>query len=320
MTDVSDVPAHPPGALHESAHAKLNLRLRILAREASGLHQLETLFCRLALHDDVWVAPAAGATAGILLRVEGAELGAPEANLAHRAATLWCRRAGVAPACAIQLVKRIPAGAGLGGGSSDAAAVLRALDRLAAAGDAPGGAAPLGPDELLRLAAALGSDVPFFLAGGPLALAWGRGERLLPLPALPPATVVVAAPAAGMATAAAYARLAEARAAGAAPAAAPEPARLDLEALATWRGVAAMATNDFEPLVLARVPAAARALAVLREAGAAPALLTGSGSAVFGVFAAGEGQPAAARAAATAAARAVEADVPDARVFVTSPA
>ncbi|MEX0893543.1 MAG: hypothetical protein WEB88_15360, partial [Gemmatimonadota bacterium] len=64
MTEVSDVPAHPPGALHERAHAKLNLRLRILAREASGFHQLETLFCRLALHDDVWVAPAAGRAAG----------------------------------------------------------------------------------------------------------------------------------------------------------------------------------------------------------------------------------------------------------------
>ncbi|MEX0893542.1 MAG: hypothetical protein WEB88_15355, partial [Gemmatimonadota bacterium] len=257
---------------------------------------------------------------GIMLRVEGAELGAPEDNLAHRAATLWCQRAGVTPACAIHLVKRIPAGAGLGGGSSDAAAVLRALDRLAAAGRAPGGAAPLGPAELLRLAAALGSDVPFLLAGGPLALAWGRGERLLPLPALPPAAVVVAAPAAGMATAAAYARLAETRVAAASAPAAPEPVRLELVSLATWRGVAALAVNDFEPLVLAEVPAAARALEVLREAGAAPALLTGSGSAVFGVFPGGEGPTVAtAQAAATAAAHDVQAAVPDARVFITAP-
>jgi 4-diphosphocytidyl-2-C-methyl-D-erythritol kinase len=186
---------------------------------------------------------------------------------------------------------------------------------MAAAGFAPAAAAPLGAARLLRLAGALGSDVPFFLAGGPLALAWGRGERLLPLTPSPPATVVVAAPAEGMATAEAYARLAESRRAARHGTAVPEPLRLDPAALGTWPGLAALAVNDFEPLVTAAVPAAARALHALRAADAAPGLVTGSGSAVCGVFTGPDADGRASRAA-----EAAREAAPDAQVFVTGPA
>ncbi|HEX5726735.1 MAG TPA: hypothetical protein VFX98_14765, partial [Longimicrobiaceae bacterium] len=219
---------------------------------------------------------------GVRLRVAGGiDAGPPERNLATRAAEAFYGALGEPPAVEVALEKRIPAAAGLGGGSSDAAAVLRALDRLHGE--------PLGRAGLLRLAAGLGSDVPFFLCGSPRALAWGRGERLLSLPPLPARPVVVATPGTALSTADAFAAVA-ARRGGAHP---PTPVLISPEDLGSWEGTATLAVNDFEPVALERIPGLAQALAILRRSGAEIALLAGSGSSVFGVFASASARDAA---------------------------
>ncbi|HSJ15581.1 MAG TPA: 4-(cytidine 5'-diphospho)-2-C-methyl-D-erythritol kinase [Longimicrobiales bacterium] len=254
--------------MHIAAPAKLNLFLDVLAREASGYHQLETLFCALELADELEIERA---RAGIAIEVAGAELGPPEQNLAHRAAAAYFAARGDTGGVRVRLHKSIPAGAGLGGGSSDAAAVLRALDRIHDA--------PLGGTRLLAIAAELGSDVPFFLCGSPLALAWGRGGRLLPLEPLPAADVLLVVPGRGMATGEAFAALA--REASTAP---PAARVLRADRLCDWEDIAALARNDFEPIAFAAMPELARAKRLLLEHGAVTALLTGSGATVYGVF------------------------------------
>ena len=158
--------ASAEGRLQLRAHAKLNLWLRVLAREESGYHSVETLLQRLELHDELTLTLIP--VREIRLDVVGdSTVPADESNLCWRAAEALSRRhpdSGVH----IRLHKRIPAGAGLGGGSADAAAVLVGLNRLW--GD------PFGPHELLDVAGELGSDVPFGLCPSEAALAWGRGR------------------------------------------------------------------------------------------------------------------------------------------------
>lgn len=253
-----------------AAPAKVNLRLRILAREDSGYHSLETLFCAVSLSDEVRVERG---ESGIALEVEGADdLGPPEDNLVVRAARRYYAGRGGEPRVRILLKKRIPAAAGLGGGSSDAAATLRALDLLH--GRTGGGA------DLLQWAAELGSDVPFFLCGSTLALAWSRGERLLSLPPLPTRPVLIAYPGAPTRTGEAFAAIASNRPPGHGPAAAV----ISLEQLGGWTGVAALAENDFERPAGESIPLIRRGLADLRESGAFLATVAGSGSSIFGVF------------------------------------
>ncbi|MFO7588226.1 MAG: 4-(cytidine 5'-diphospho)-2-C-methyl-D-erythritol kinase [Gemmatimonadota bacterium] len=258
------------------AHAKLNLRLRVLAREESGYHGIETLFLRLELADRVEVEPG---PRGILLELEGDErVPAGPANLCVRAARALFDAAGVEPAVRIRLEKRIPAEAGLGGGSADAAAVLAAL------GGWPELAALAGP--LPAVAARVGSDVPFGLSPKPLALAWERGRRLLPLDPPPSRPVLVAVPPFGIATADAYRWLADDRSgdltadAGAEEGIVlPEPAELR-----RWETLERLARNDLERPVFRRHPELARLRDALRASGARPALLCGSGSSVAGMF------------------------------------
>jgi 4-diphosphocytidyl-2-C-methyl-D-erythritol kinase len=259
-----------PDRVVVAAPAKVNLRLRVLAREESGFHGLETVFCALSLADGLEVRRSG--TPGISLRVEGVvDTGAPERNLAVRAAERFYALLGRSPAVELRLRKRIPSAAGLGGGSSDAAGALRALNALEGE--------PFPPGDLLSFGAVLGSDVPFFLCGSPLALGWSRGERLLALPPLPVRPVLVAHPGAAMPTPEAFRRLAEARVGFRASGAA-----FTLSDFASWEGVASVAVNDFEPVVAARLPVLEDALAAMRDAGAEVALLAGSGAAVFGVF------------------------------------
>jgi 4-diphosphocytidyl-2-C-methyl-D-erythritol kinase len=267
------------------APAKVNLRLEILAREESGFHQLETLFCRIDLADALTIVPGGD---DLILEVSGDDVGPPAENLVYRAARLFFEATGIRPTARIHLEKRVPAAAGLGGGSSDAAATLRLLDRLHGE--------PLPPGELLRLAAALGSDVPFFLTGAPLALAWGRGDRLLPLPALPRRPLLLALPATRIPTPEAYRLLADHRQGRARTV----PRQLELGALRSWNDIAASAANDFEAPVFRAFPELRTIRDALAAAGAAPALLSGSGSTVFGVF---ESDAALAAAAATLADR-----------------
>ncbi len=267
------------GRVRAEAPAKVNLRLRVLAREESGYHSLESLFCAVSLADTVEVEPG---EPGIALEVRGGvDTGPPERNLAVRAAERFHAALGKPPALRIVLTKRIPSAAGLGGGSSDAAAVLRALNAL--------DGEPLPRAELLRAAAELGSDVPFFLCGSTLALGWGRGERLLALPPLPARPVLVAHPGVAMPTGEAFRRVAERRAGRTAP----EAFAFDAGLLSGWAGAAALAENDFEPVALEQVPALAEAKRAMLEEGALIALLAGSGSSLFGVFPSEEGRDAA---------------------------
>lgn len=223
------------------AQAKINLFLHVLAREAGGHHQLETLFQRLELADDVVVRTGAR---GRSLDCRGADVGPVERNLAWRAAVAYAEAAGWPDGFAIEIDKRIPVGGGLGGGSADAGAVLRALDALAPR--------PLPTEALLAVAGRLGADVPFLATDAARALAWGRGDRLHVLPALPRRQVALVLPPVGVPTASAYAWLAEARAGAVAA-----PRVLAAGQLDTWAGVAAVAANDFEAPVAAHVPAVA---------------------------------------------------------------
>lgn len=257
-----------PERVVAEAPAKVNLRLRVLAREASGFHSLETIFCAISLADTVEVRRG---PAGIVLRGPGVErAGPPENNLIVRATERFCRAAGISPAVECRLEKRIPAAAGLGGGSSDAAATLRALNALHGE--------PLGKADLFAIAGQLGSDVPFFLCGSPLALAWGRGERLLALPPLPARPLLVANPGVPFPTPDAFGAL------SARGAPQPQPWTAQIGVLRSWQGMAALAENDFTSVAAARLPTLPAALELLREAGARPALLSGSGPSVFGVF------------------------------------
>lgn len=276
------------------AHAKINLTLRVLARETTGFHSIETVFARIALADTLRIEEG---PPGIHLEVSGADVGPITENLVYRAAAAHAHATGVESALNIRLQKRIPAGAGLGGGSSDAAAALRELERRA-------GPAGIGPERLYRLACELGSDVPFFL-GAPFAIAWGRGDRCLEIPAPPDRPVVVAIADPPVATREAYEAVAR-RGYRLPP---PLP---PVTQLATWGALADCATNDFEDVLGAHLPGATALLDTLSREGAILARLSGSGSAVFGVFPDDVTAAAAADRAAT--------DVSGAKVFLTATA
>jgi 4-diphosphocytidyl-2-C-methyl-D-erythritol kinase len=257
------------GSVTVPAPAKINLFLRIFAREADGFHGLETLFCLVSLADTVQAERRE--ERGVSIEVEGVDPGPPEQNLAVRAATMVLEATGHRFGAHLRLTKRIPVRAGLGGGSSDAAAALHAVNSLAH------GAVPR--HELLQLGARLGSDVPFFVTGAPLALAWGRGERLFRLPPLPPAPALLITPASGVDTAEAYGWLDQVRGDARRGAVA-----LDLDALSHWGDIGRMAGNDFESAVFERVPGVRAAFEAL--AGTRPLVcrLSGSGSALFAVY------------------------------------
>jgi 4-diphosphocytidyl-2-C-methyl-D-erythritol kinase len=255
------------------AQAKINLLLRVLGREDSGYHSIETVFLRLELGDDVRVRLTAGRTldcAGPAMPAGG--LGPIERNLAYRAAIAYADATGWPDGFAIEVTKHIPVGGGLGGGSADAGAVLRALDALAPA--------PVGP-RLVEIAAPLGADVPFMSIESPMALAWGRGERLLPLRALDRRPVALLVPDFAIATADAYGWLSSDRGSYV-----PTGEVIAPEAFATWEALSAVATNDFERVVAKRHPAIAELVDELAAADAMISMLSGSGSTVFGVFAA----------------------------------
>jgi 4-diphosphocytidyl-2-C-methyl-D-erythritol kinase len=257
-------------AVTVSAPAKLNLFLRVLAREADGYHGLETLFCLVSLADSLRVERRDGG--GVTIEVEGADVGPDGQNLAVRAAAMVLEATGRRFGVHLALTKRIPLQAGLGGGSTDAAAALHATNALA------NGAVPR--HELLQFAARLGSDVPFFAAGVPLALAWGHGERLLALPPLPPAPALLLTPPRGVGTAEAYGWVAEARqSAGRRGAVA-----LDLDALSRWGDIGRMAGNDFESPVFQRVPEIRAAFEALVATHPLVCRMSGSGSTLFAVY------------------------------------
>src|SRR5713226_4241028 len=255
-----------------AAYAKINLFLRILAREATGFHQIETAFALLELADELHVRRT---DSGVTLEVNGPDLGPADENLAVRAARAVLDATGNRFGVAITLTKRIPVRAGLGGGSSDGAAALHAVNALA------GNAVPR--HELLHFATRLGADVAFFASGAPAALAWGRGERLFRLPAPPaaPALVALALPPIAVATPDAYGWWDEMHLEPA-----PRgPLLLDADAFTGWGNIGRLGGNDFEIPVFGKHPPL-RAL-YERLAGTHPhwVRLCGSGGAVAAVYA-----------------------------------
>lgn len=258
------------GPVTLEAPAKVNLFLRVLAREADGYHGLETLYCRLALADTLTATPMEGTD--VALEVEGAGTGPAEDNLAVRAARAVQGAVRTPRGVHLRLVKRIPVGAGLGGGSADAAAALRAVNAL------HGNAVPY--PELLHLAARLGADVPFCLSGAPLALGWGHGERLLALPPLPGAPALLLTPPVPVTTAEAYRWIDAAR-----PREVHRGAlQLEPASLAGWGDVARMAGNDFESVVFARLPAVREAFEALARTRPLLCRMSGSGSTLFAIY------------------------------------
>jgi 4-diphosphocytidyl-2-C-methyl-D-erythritol kinase len=248
------------------ALAKINLDLRVLAKRADGYHELRTIFQTVSLADRLEIAFTPGRTTSVELEDEAK---IPD-NLVVRAARLALDAMRATGRVAMRLEKRIPMGSGLGGGSSDAAAVLLTLPVLA------GKRLPV--ETLSAVGQQLGSDVPFFLLGG-TAVGIGRGTEVFPLPDAPRRAGVIVAPGVHVSTAEAYAALSP---------------RLTIELQEnkifsfqshTWRVLEGRAgENDFEGVVLERESRLATLKQRLIRSGASPAMMTGSGSALFGLF------------------------------------
>lgn len=268
------------------APAKLNLGLRIRGRRPDGYHEIESLFVPLDLADEVEVAeiePPGGATPPLVqLEVAGeAAAGVPAdgTNLAARAARRFLEAAGARVAVRVRVEKHVPAAAGLGGGSSDAAAVLRGLAELL-----PGA---LDGSRLPALALELGADVPFFLDPRP-ARVTGIGERVEPVPGWPALDLVVARPPDALSTAAVY-RAFDARSGALTLRGADYRMPLPPEVFAPPSAVseaafARLLENDLEPVATELCPAIAEVRTRVRASGALAAGMSGSGPTVFGIF------------------------------------
>jgi 4-diphosphocytidyl-2-C-methyl-D-erythritol kinase len=254
------------------AHAKINLWLRVFGKDGRGYHAIETLFQLISIADSLDVERTAAP--GVTLTGAPPALGAAKDNLVVRAAERFLREAGVAGGAAIRLEKLVPWNAGLGGGSSDAASTLLALNELEGH--------PLPTADLMTLGAELGSDIPFFLCRAALALGWGRGERLLALPALPVRPLLVVPPAAPVKTADAYGWIDQDR--GRTEHTGEFAAVVPSATLGDWGEVRRRSHNDFESAVAGRLPAIGHWMDRLRETDAFLVRLCGSGGAVVAIY------------------------------------
>jgi 4-diphosphocytidyl-2-C-methyl-D-erythritol kinase len=259
------------------APAKINATLEILARRDDGYHTLRSVMLPLALYDRIELEPSAAGNAPSFMASDPA---LAENNLVARALAA----AGLGERFDVRLEKTIPVGGGLGGGSSDAAAVLRAAME--------GDLGDVAPRDWIAAASALGSDVPFFLAGTG-ALVEGTGERVTAIGTLPEWWTIVARPHAFVPTADAYRRLDAARDAardaGSASTSRPRSSSPSLAAVDAlqrrdFAAYTAALVNDFHDVILAAYPAVARAAQALAAAGARHVLLSGSGSCLFAAF------------------------------------
>jgi 4-diphosphocytidyl-2-C-methyl-D-erythritol kinase len=269
-----------------SARAKINLHLAVHAPRPDGYHALTTVFQTIDLADTLTIVEHDGP---LTLRCPGSDAPGDDSNLVVRAARGLASELGRAEPAGllVTLDKQVPTQAGLGGGSADAMAALRLLCEV--------WAVPPDRDLLARVGGRLGSDVPFFAWGG-TALGRGRGDEITPLPGVPRMACAIVRPPFGVSTADAYRWVAESRAGSPPPKAQFDPP----ERADEWLERLAGCGNDFEPVVAARHPEIAEAVAVLRAAGSRLAMMSGSGSAVFGLFdleddAAGALRPLAAR-------------------------
>ena len=261
-------------SLERNSPCKVNLLLNILGRRADGFHELETVMQPVGICDRLGFSRLAD---GIRLTCDHPTLAADAGNLVHRAATAFFQHANIKEGVRIHLEKKIPLAAGLGGGSGNAAATLLGLSELFGQ--------PLSGGQLEKIAAALGSDVPFFLQPHP-ALATGRGERIQPLdpfPVLRGAFLVLVHPGFGIPTAWAYQQLAKHPAAlsGQPGRARQLVTRLQGDDLAA---AGAEFYNSLEAPALAKYPLLALYQEFFRAHGAAATLMSGSGSTTFAVI------------------------------------
>jgi 4-diphosphocytidyl-2-C-methyl-D-erythritol kinase len=260
----------PLAGVKVSAPAKINLFLRVLGRREDGYHELRTLMCCVGLHDTLVIHMG---TPGDSLTCSDARIPCGEDNLALKAALLFNRALAAETAIAplnvsIELIKRIPSGAGLGGGSSDAAAVLNHLNRYYHY--------PLKDEKLHALALSLGADVPFFIQGRP-ALASGIGELLEPYAGLSPWGAVVVYPGFGISTAEVFKNLNLGL----------TKCEKQLRYFPFKYGkfdIVRHLCNDLETVAAHRFPVIETIKKELLNQGAMGSLMTGSGSAVFGLF------------------------------------
>ncbi|MBQ8858628.1 MAG: 4-(cytidine 5'-diphospho)-2-C-methyl-D-erythritol kinase [Clostridia bacterium] len=261
------------------AYAKINLYLDILSRRTDGYHDLLTVMHSLSLRDDVTVEVLPCPTTNISMRVFGSYLlPTDERNLAYRAADAFLRRIGKTARVRIDIRKRIPIAAGLAGGSSDAAATLRALNALMGH--------PLGKSALLSLATTLGSDVPYCLVGG-TQICRGKGEKMQPISCKTPLHAVVAiggkehiATPRAFADADAY----YADFDGSVPHGSDPDGLYAALAAGDIDALGAHIYNAFEPVVLPSCPLASALKEKMLALGAYAAHMSGSGPSVFGLF------------------------------------
>ena len=260
-----------PGLVLKSP-AKINLGIWVGKKRDDGFHEIVTIIAPVELADTLRISTA---RYGIEVTCDSADVPTDAGNLAWLAAAAFSAAVGTNVNCRIHIAKRIPVGGGLGGGSSNAAAVLKGLNRLSGC--------PLSPQHLRRVGAFIGSDVPAFLVNGPC-IARGRGERLRRI-RLPQLDLLLCFPGYPVPTAWAYAELDRLRAAGQGltrPAVSPKILRAALRRNELDR-VAARLSNSFEPAVFRRFPALGRAKRLLLRHGALAASLSGSGSTVYGL-------------------------------------
>ncbi len=262
----------PPGTLELSAPAKVNLILKVLGRRQDGFHDIWSVMQTIGLSDRLTIS-LRPESSGISLACDEPSLPTDRRNLIYRAAERVLAEADVKTGVHIAVQKSIPVAAGLGGGSSDAAATILGLARLLAL-DWP-------VERLARLGEELGSDVPFFFYA-PTAVAQGRGERVTALTLSGARWIVLVQPGFPIETRWAYERLAASRAA-----VAPLPGALhalERETAVTWDALIPLMANDFEAAVFPTHPVLADIKRLLLEQGAEAALLSGSGATMFGVF------------------------------------
>ncbi|MBI3005839.1 MAG: 4-(cytidine 5'-diphospho)-2-C-methyl-D-erythritol kinase [Ignavibacteriales bacterium] len=248
------------------SYAKINLGLRVVRKRADGFHDIETIFRQVNNYDEIEFLPAGR---NITAEANDPRVPTDASNLCVKAANLLRDITGVDKGVRIQLTKNIPVGAGLGGGSSNAAATLKGLVKF--------WGLALRPHELKRIALNLGSDVPFFLEGGS-AVASGRGELLEHFNLELPYWILVVTPQLQISTTWAYAHLTLSE---------PHINHLKSAVADFARSPAEHADrigNDFEPLVFQMYPEVANIKEMLLEEGAVFALMSGSGSSVFGLF------------------------------------
>jgi 4-diphosphocytidyl-2-C-methyl-D-erythritol kinase len=254
------------------APAKVNLSLRVVGKRRDGYHLIDTIIVSVSLYDEIEIARGKPGTR-LTVTCDDPKIPSGRRNLAYQAAALLLRKDAARRPVSIHIRKRIPAGAGLGGGSSDAAAVLVGLNRLLRLRKSR--------RELMRLAARIGADVPFFIRGRP-ARARGIGERLTAVKSPRRWWLVIVYPGFPISTAWAYRKLSFKLTKNI------EKSSLNRQVWAPRGGGAPELVNDLEKPVFRRYPKVARLKARLAEAGAAGTLMTGSGSAVFGIFSSGD--------------------------------